>query len=137
MYSYYSIFIIISKIEVCPVLFSKMWPTFYLVIITLLLDNVKGDAFDEEQYGVKYATDCEVCKIVAKEFVILLQESAGKHEVLETGYSVQVILKCLNTWYSSSHKPSSFVGINPIHLLSNESKISCVQFVIGLAWVSF
>ncbi len=68
-----------------------MWPTFYLVIITLLLDNVKGDAFDEEQYGVKYATDCEVCKIVAKEFVILLQESAGKHEVLETGYSVQVM----------------------------------------------
>ena len=68
-----------------------MWPTLYLVIITLFLDNVKGDAFDEEQYGVKYATDCEVCKIVTKEFVLLLQESAGKHEVLETGYSVQVM----------------------------------------------
>jgi len=69
-----------------------MWSILYLVIITLILDNVKGDAFDEEQYGVKYATDCEVCKIVTKEFVTLLQESARKHEVLETGYSVQVDL---------------------------------------------
>ncbi len=64
-----------------------------IIVVSLFLDNVQGDAFDEEQYGVKYATDCEVCKIVSREFVTLLQESAGKHEVLETGYSVQVMIK--------------------------------------------
>ena len=68
----------------------KMRSLLCCVVVILFLDNVRGDAFDEEQYGVKYATDCEVCKIVTREFVTLLQESAGKHEVLETGYSVQV-----------------------------------------------
>ena len=49
----------------------------------------KSDKFDEEKYGVKYANDCEVCKIVTSEFLSLLDESKGKHEVLETGYSVE------------------------------------------------
>ena len=61
-----------------------------LICLVMLVGYVTSDAFDEEQYGVKYANDCEVCKIVSKEFVTLLKESAGKHEVLETGYSVQV-----------------------------------------------
>ena len=61
-----------------------------LICLVMLVGHVTCDAFDEEQYGVKYANDCEVCKIVTEEFVTLLKESAGKHEVLETGYSVQV-----------------------------------------------
>lgn len=48
-----------------------------------------ADKFDEEQYGVKYADHCEICKIVSNEITLLLSESDGKHEVLETGYSVQ------------------------------------------------
>lgn len=48
-----------------------------------------SDQFDEENYGVKYADDCEVCKIVSSEITALLAESAHKHEVLETGYSVE------------------------------------------------
>jgi len=64
---------------------------FDLITISILLFVSKsdGDTFDEVNYGVKYATECEVCKIVSKEFVTLLQESSKKHEVLETGYSVQ------------------------------------------------
>ena len=50
---------------------------------------VKSDKFDEEQYGVKYADECEVCKIVSQEFTTLLDESKHSHEVLETGYSVE------------------------------------------------
>ena len=63
-----------------------------VLVVTALLFAAKsnGDTFDEVNYGVKYATDCEVCKIVSKEFVTLLEESSKKHEVLETGYSVQV-----------------------------------------------
>ena len=48
-----------------------------------------SDKFDEDQYGVKYANQCEVCKIVTIEFLSLLDQSKGKHEVLETGYSVE------------------------------------------------
>ncbi len=47
-----------------------------------------GDQFDEDQYGVKYATDCEVCKVVSLELTRTLDKTAGKHEVIETGYSV-------------------------------------------------
>ncbi len=57
--------------------------------LILVLVTVKADKFEEELYGVKYADDCEVCKIVTHEFETLLKESANKHEVLETGYSVQ------------------------------------------------
>ena len=59
------------------------------IIFCLLLPIFSADKFDEEQYGVKYADDCEVCKIVAHEFLTLLDLSKGKHEVLETGYSVE------------------------------------------------
>ena len=48
-----------------------------------------SDKYDEEQYGVKYADDCEVCKIVSYELTSMLEKSKGKHEVLETGYSVE------------------------------------------------
>ena len=54
-----------------------------------MLEFSLADKFDEEQYGVKYATNCEICKIVSNELTLLLSESDGKHEVLETGYSVQ------------------------------------------------
>ena len=71
---------------------TKMRPLLCLVIV---LGCVRGDAFDEVNYGVKYANDCEVCKIVSKEILMLLKESEKKREVLETGYSVQVNTKSL------------------------------------------
>ena len=61
----------------------------FVILIWLLMASVNGDKFDEQEYGVKYADDCEVCKIVTEEFMTLLDESKGKHEVLETGYSVE------------------------------------------------
>ena len=66
----------------------------------LLLGVSKSDKFDEDQYGVKYANDCEVCKIVTLEFLSLLDKSKGKHEVLETGYSVEKVKK--KTKYAKS-----------------------------------
>jgi len=59
------------------------------IAISLVLALALADKFDEEQYGVKYADHCEICKIVSNEITLLLSESEGKHEVLETGYSVQ------------------------------------------------
>ena len=71
----------------------------FLLVLTLFTYS-KSDKFDEEEYGVKYADDCEVCKIVTNEFVMLLSESEGKHEVLETGYSVEKAKK--KTKYAKS-----------------------------------
>ena len=63
---------------------SQTWILF-LTLFTLTF----CDKYDEEQYGVKYADDCEVCKIVSYELISMLDQSKGKHEVLETGYSVE------------------------------------------------
>ena len=67
---------------------GAMFRTYSLAITIYFLSSVIADKFDEDQYGVKYADDCEICKIVSNEITLLLSESEGKHEVLETGYSV-------------------------------------------------
>jgi len=58
-----------------------------VVLVLLLLAAVWAGKFEEEQYGVKYASDCEVCKVVATEFSARLAESKSTHGVIETGYS--------------------------------------------------
>jgi len=57
--------------------------TFWL----LLLAEVRCTSIEEEKYGVKFADECEVCKVFTVEFTSRLDESARKHEVVETGYS--------------------------------------------------
>ena len=69
---------------------SKMWSRsglLGLVVFSLAL----ADKFDEDNYGVRYADNCEVCKVVSDEFLMLLSESEGKSEVLETGYSIEKV----------------------------------------------
>ena len=39
------------------------------------------------RYGVKYASDCEVCKVLATEFEARMSETGRTHDVVETGYS--------------------------------------------------
>ena len=65
-----------------------MLKRYILAVSIFIISAVTADKFDEDQYGVKYADDCEICKIVSNEITLLLSESEGKHEVLETGYSV-------------------------------------------------
>ena len=65
-----------------------MLKSYILAVSVFIISAVTADKFDEDQYGVKYADDCEICKIVSNEITLLLSESEGKHEVLETGYSV-------------------------------------------------
>ena len=58
-----------------------------IIIMMALIQHSLGDDFEEANYGVKYASDCEVCKVVATEFQARLGESATTHGVIETGYS--------------------------------------------------
>ncbi len=60
-----------------------------LAVLAVAVAVAVADKFDEENYGVRFADDCEVCKIVADELTASLAETAGKHGVLETGYSVE------------------------------------------------
>merc|ERR1711973_620895 len=66
----------------------KMILIFLLGVSTSLVfaDN-EVESFEEDKYGVKYASDCEVCKVAATEFAAKLSESEKTHAVLETGYS--------------------------------------------------
>ncbi len=68
------------RLESIPLVVACCW---------MLLRASLADEFDEEQYGVRYATDCEVCKVVTLELARTLEKTAGRHEVLETGYSVE------------------------------------------------
>lgn len=38
---------------------------------------------------VKYATPCEVCKIVSHELENRLKETGKTHDVIETGYNIE------------------------------------------------
>jgi len=44
----------------------------------------------EEEEGVRYADRCEACKILATELQARLTETGKSHDVIETGYSLDV-----------------------------------------------
>lgn len=46
----------------------------------------------EEEHGVKYASKCEVCKVVATELEARLDETGKTRDVLEIGYSIDDVL---------------------------------------------
>ena len=49
--------------------------------ISLKESLFRSETFEEEKYGVKFASECEVCKIFTQEFEAKLKESSKKHEV--------------------------------------------------------
>lgn len=59
-----------------------------IVLVFSLLYIYVCIAGPEEEEGVKYASNCEVCKVVATELESRLQETGKSHEVLEIGYSI-------------------------------------------------
>ncbi|XP_042866565.1 protein canopy homolog 4-like [Penaeus japonicus] len=73
------------------------------VSIFLLLGFISvsqgGKNIEEDQYGVRYATDCEVCKLVMKELGEKLQ-SKDSSSVIETGYNIDASKK--KTKYNKS-----------------------------------
>ncbi|XP_045591945.1 protein canopy 4 [Procambarus clarkii] len=71
-----------------------------VVVATTLVQVAScGRNIEEEDYGVKFATDCEVCKLVAKEVNERL-ESKGSSGVIETGYNIDAKKK--KTKYNKS-----------------------------------
>lgn len=56
-------------------------------LILLIINSTLSTTPEEELHGVKYANNCEACKILAIELQDRLTETGKTHEVLETGYS--------------------------------------------------
>ena len=65
-------------------------------------DNGLCDEFEEKEYGVKYADNCELCKIVSMEFQLALDKSGSKHHVIESGYNTLDKDKQKKTKYTKS-----------------------------------
>ncbi|KAJ8682289.1 hypothetical protein QAD02_018081 [Eretmocerus hayati] len=72
----------------------------YILVIAFLTDAVFSGP--EEQEGVKYASKCEVCKVVATELEARLDETGKTSDVLEIGYSVDDVAPKKRTEYKKS-----------------------------------
>ena len=63
-----------------------MNPYSLLILVLFIIKSISGN-IEEEKYGVKFATECEVCKLVTKEIDLQLNEKVSS-EVIETGYNI-------------------------------------------------
>ncbi|KAJ1527077.1 hypothetical protein ONE63_008618 [Megalurothrips usitatus] len=59
-----------------------------LFLLALLASPLCCLAGKEEEEGVKFASKCEVCKILAIELENRLEETGKSHDVIEIGYSL-------------------------------------------------
>jgi len=66
-------------------------------LLTLLLISAIVLCEDD----VKFATPCEVCKIVSNELEARLQETGKSHDVIETGYHIDAKKKTRTSYKSS------------------------------------
>lgn len=60
----------------------------FLKIFAIFLQITVVLCGPEEKEGVKYASKCEVCKILAVELQDRLSETGKSHDVLELGYEI-------------------------------------------------
>lgn len=61
---------------------------FFLSIYFIGSVNAEETSIEEEEYGVKYASTCEVCKYVVVELENRLKETGKTHDVIEIGYGL-------------------------------------------------
>ncbi|KAI1291887.1 Protein canopy -like protein 3 [Halotydeus destructor] len=57
-----------------------------LLSLHILITLAEEKTVEDEKYGVRYATDCEVCKYTAIELADKLEETGKTDDVVETGY---------------------------------------------------
>lgn len=71
-------------------------------LVLLLLLPAAVICGPEENEGVKYASKCEACKILATELQARLSETGKSHDVIELGYSVDDVKPKKRTEYRRS-----------------------------------
>lgn len=65
---------------------SSIKSLFLAILISGCLVGTLTSDLAAEKHGVKYADNCEACKILAIELDARLSETGKSHEVLETGW---------------------------------------------------
>lgn len=66
-------------------MFSKVWCSILLFAVCTA-NYFQVQASDpEEEHGVKYADNCEACKILAIELDDRLKQTGKSHDVIQTG----------------------------------------------------
>lgn len=58
-----------------------------IFLLSVLHPSRQDKSVEEEVYGVKYASPCEVCKLLVIELESKLAGTGKSHEVIETGYT--------------------------------------------------
>lgn len=71
------------------------------LVLIILLPTVVICGLEENE-GVKYASKCEACKILATELQARLSETGKSHDVIELGYSVDDVKPKKRTEYRRS-----------------------------------
>ncbi|XP_072935708.1 protein canopy homolog 3 [Epargyreus clarus] len=80
----------------------------YIVVVHILLlainiqCNNEVEVKTEEDVGVKYASKCEVCEILATELQSRLEETGKVNDVIEIGYSLDDVQPKKKTTYKKS-----------------------------------
>ncbi|GAB6020426.1 hypothetical protein CHUAL_003121 [Chamberlinius hualienensis] len=59
----------------------------YCIVVILIFGVTRAD-YAQEEHGVYYPTECEVCKYTAVEIITRLEETGKSHEVIHSGYNV-------------------------------------------------
>lgn len=68
--------------------FHLLFFIFALPIFVYLPTVSGGDgSVEQEVYGVKYASQCEVCKLLVIELENKLAGTGKSHDIIETGYT--------------------------------------------------
>lgn len=74
----------------------------YLILLSCLALTSMVLSGPEENEGVRYASKCETCKILAIELQDRLSETGKSHDVLELGYSLDEVKPKKRTEYRHS-----------------------------------
>uniref|UniRef100_A0A1I8ND36 DUF3456 domain-containing protein n=1 Tax=Musca domestica TaxID=7370 RepID=A0A1I8ND36_MUSDO len=72
------------------------------LVICISLTTFALATTPEEEQGVRFASKCETCKILATELQERLSETGKSHDVIETGYSVDDVKPKKRTEYRRS-----------------------------------
>ena len=92
-----------------------------LLLLSALLPPTSTDEFDEEQYGVKYASECEVCKVKSHTFIRTFIACKNVYQITFlynaqcfVRVSVIIVDACANSMsYQMTHRHSYVVFCRP------------------------
>ena len=88
-----------------------MWMDIRFLSILVVIIPYSSPGSPEEEHGVRYATPCEVCKLMAREFEAGLKETGKTSDVLQLGHGLDSSKKKLVYKKSELRLQESLEGV--------------------------